>query len=230
MVSAWDTTAKPKPVLNVENIDTWQERQSEGIDTAITRYFGTADPSSGASWGANQRGAQWYDASVSGVYDEYNPRLKEWVRHNTGASDYAWRPVRTRREFWPDNPPTITMPWATPQVVDQTWATLSLATLINSHQDATFQKALVSEVEIEVTLTEAGTVTPTTAYLELRKKGAASMARRVKCQVSTMPMVETIRLPVDTAEDLEVQLKVGTGAPSLAFVLKLVGLAEAEAV
>lgn len=226
MPQLWDCNGSTKPVSGVSSATAWMSGVVDGLDTIASRYWGTGDPSSGAGWGSDQLGRLWYDPGA----DEYNPTLKEWIRFDSGGTDYGFRPVRVRREFWPDNPPAITMPWSSPQVVDRTWATLSLASLIDTVQDATFQLALAREVEIEVTLTEAGTIGAADSYLELRKKGAASMARRVKCQVTAIPTVATIRLPVDSAEDLEVQLKVAGASPSLAFSLKLVAVAEAEAV
>lgn len=229
MVQSWDTTAKPKPVLNVDSPDTWAQRQSEGIDTAITRYWGTADPSSGAGWGSAQRGALWYDEGA----DEYNPTLKEWLRHNTGGTDYAWRLVKSRRHLVPEPRTAITMPFASPATADQVWTTLSLATMLNTLQGATWQRPKVYEVvlEVEVTAGASEVITdPAKGYLAFRKKGGTD---EIKChaQVAGRPIRYEITVPVDTSsvEDLETRLFVGTGTPSFSFTVKLVEAREAEA-
>lgn len=227
MVQSWDTVAKPKPVLNVDDPDVWMQRQSEGIDTAVTRYWGTTDPSAGAGWGSAQRGALWEDEGA----DEYNPTLKEWLRFDTGGTDYAWRPVRSRRVFNPEPRVAVTMPFASPAGADQPWTTLSLATLLLTLQDPTFQKVKPAEVvlEVEVTADAAETLGAADGYLAFRKKGGTDEVK-VLAQVPARPIRDNhVVVPLDANGDLETRVIVGGGAPAFVFAVKVVEVREAEA-
>lgn len=226
MAVGWDTSGFPKPVNGTDDPDTVMSKVIDGLDAVSARYFGTTDPSSGSSWGADQRGREWLDSSGS----EYNPVLKEWVRHNTGGTDYAFRKVTTRREFWVADPTVaLTLPFTSPATADRAFEDVDILTAIRAVQDATFQLATPTEVLLGVTVTEAGTVTPTTAFVAFRKDGAAGDGERVKCQVSTMPVPQQVWVQVTAAGIFEMQTKVGSASPSLAVVLRLLAVREAVA-
>lgn len=218
MAQAWDTSGDPKPTSGVDNADTWMSALLDGIDAAASRYSGTSDPSSGAGWGATQVGREWLD-----ITDPYNPVLKEWIRFDTGGSDYAWRPVKVHRVHLTTTDPAVTMPFASPAAADVGWTTLSLATLIGTHQDATFQLAKAVLVELYVTVTAGASEVLTNAakgYLAFRKKGS-TQEHAVFAQVAGRPTTAIVRVPVDSAEDLETKVVVGTGTPSFAFSVAL---------
>lgn len=218
MAQAWDTAADPQPTSGVDDADTWMAAVLDGVNAATTRYSGTSDPSSGAGWGATQVGREWLD-----ITDPYNPILKEWVRHNTGGTDYSWRKVRYHRVHLTTTDPAVTMPFSTPAAADVAWSTLSLATLIGTYQDATYQlaKAVAVELYVKVTAGASETLTDATkGYLAFRKKGS-TQEHAVFAQVAGRPVTALVRVPVDSSEELETKVVVGGGTPSFAFTVAL---------
>ena len=218
MAQDWDTSGAPKPTSGVDNADTWMAAVLDGVDAAITQSSGTGDPSSGAGWGAAQVGRPWYD-----ITDPYNPVLKVWTRYNTGGTDYGWLPAKYHRVHLTDSDPAVTMPFSSPAAADVAWTTLSLATLIGTHQDATFQLAKAVLVELYVVVTAGASEVLTNAakgYIAFRKKGS-TQEHRVYAQVAGRPVTALVRVPVDSAEDLETKVVVGTGTPSFAFSVAL---------
>lgn len=224
MAGGWDSNGYTIPSSGAgTTFDAVLSKMKDGLNAATSMYAGSVDPSSGAGWGADQVGRRWLDTS-----DEYNPVLKEWNRYDTGGTDYAWRPVNLRRVFVPEPEATVTMPWSSPAAADAGWSTLSLATLIGTKQNATFQSSKAVEVVLEVELTPGASETLGAAncYLAFRKKGGTG-DRRVYAQVAGRPTRAEITVPLDSAEDLETKIVVGGGTPSLAFAVKLVEVREA---
>jgi len=223
VAQAWDTVADPKPTSGVDNADTWMAALLDGVDAAASRYSGTSDPSSGASWGAAQVGRQWHDTT-----DPYNPVDKEWDRFDTGGTDYGWRTDTRVRVYRTTTDPAVTMPFASPAAADVAWTTLSLATLIGTYQDATFQTSKAKAVELYVVLTAGASETLTDAtkgYLAFRKKGS-TQEHAVFAQVAGRPTTAIVRVPVDSSEELETKIVVGGGTPSLAFSVALRSIEE----
>lgn len=225
MTGGWDSNGYTIPASGAgTSYDTVLTKMKDGLNAATTRYSGTVDPASGAGWGADQVGREWLDTS-----DPYNPVLKEWIRFDTGGTDYAWREVNGRRVFVPDPAAAVTMPFSSPASASSSpaWQTLSLATLLLTLQDATFQLADAVEVvlEVEVTPGASETLGAADCYLAFRKKGGTG-DRRVYPQVAGRPHREEITVPLDSAGDLETKLVVGGGTPSLAFAVKVVEVRE----
>ncbi len=62
MVQAWKTSSDPEPTGSTGGADRFADHTA-GINTAVTHYYGTTDPSSGASWAAPELGIIWYDSN-----------------------------------------------------------------------------------------------------------------------------------------------------------------------
>jgi hypothetical protein len=69
----------------------------DGVDSAVTHYYGTTDPSSGASWGADQMGILWYDSNnvMSAGGDDLGLVVKRWEKLTTDPT-YGWRTLYVR--------------------------------------------------------------------------------------------------------------------------------------
>ena len=227
MAVGWDSNGFPKPVNGVDDPDTVLSKVVDGLDAVAGDYFGATDPSSGASWGSDQRGRRWQDSSG----DEYNPVLKEWLRYGTGGTDYAFRKVTSRREFWVADPTTaLTLPFSSPATADRAFENVDILTAIRAVQDATFQKANPVEVGLLVTVTSSGTIAAGDSFVGFRKDGAAGEGERVKCQVTGIPVERLVWVQVTSAGIFEMRTKVSAaGTPDLAVVLRLACVREAVA-
>jgi len=224
MAGGWDSNGYSIPVSGAgTSFDVVLSKVKDGLNASASMYASSVDPSTGAGWGSAQVGRRWLDLT-----DEYNPSLKEWHRYSSGGSDYAWRPLTLRRSFIPEPEAAVTMPWSSPAASTAGWSTLSLATLIGTHQNATFQASRAVEVVLSVTLTPGASETPGGAacYIAFRKKGGTG-DRRVYGQVAGVTITSEITVPLDSAEDLQTKIVVGGGTPSLAFSVALVEIREA---
>jgi hypothetical protein len=233
MTQKWDTTGDPKPVSGVggDNADVWMTKVMNGVDTAITRYSGTGDPSSGAGWGSAQIGATWLD--TSGTTGGHSPVEKEWAPRSTGG--HGWRVFNGRREVWVDDAPDIGLA-GSPAGADLAFANHTLTSTLNTYQDANFQTAQVREVLLACKVTAGASETYAAGedkgYLQLRKDGTATnIDLRVYAVGSGLPGFGQLWVPVaydGTDEKIQRGVKVGNGTPSFAFVARLLAFREAR--
>lgn len=223
MAGGWDSNGYDLPVSGVDDADTFMAKVVDGIAAALSCYFGAADPSSGASWGADQVGRRWRKEGA----DAYNHVEYVWTRFDAGGTDFGWKANEGRGELWDDDAPaTVTLPSPGTPFTTSSSGTLDLSAEIAALQGTTFDNVDPAEVSLEVTVTEAGTVGAANAYVTFGKPGASSMARKVKAQVSGIPVVQEIRVPCSTSGTLDLVWVVGTGSPSLAVVVKLLAVHE----
>lgn len=218
--TGWDSDGFALPVNGTDLPDTVLTALVTGMNAVAADYSGTADPSSGEGWDADQLGRRWIDTSGS---DE-NPSWKRWEKFDTGASDYDWRPLRIPVVHDEDgDPASLTLPFAAnPTTVNEAWQDFTFLTEIRALQDAVFQEVTPKAVWLEVTATEAGTVGAANALVAFRVKGSADATGIVvKCQVSTIPVVSLIRIPCDSTGTIQIRAVVGTGSPSLAVTVRL---------
>ncbi len=96
MTQKWDTSTYPKPGVGTVGGDHLIDLD-DGVDTAVTHYYGSTDPSSGASWGAAQLGILWFDStnSVEAGGDDLGLVVKRW-EVLTDTPTYGWRTLNLR--------------------------------------------------------------------------------------------------------------------------------------
>lgn len=92
MTAKWKNNGFGAPTVATVFSDRMTDVQ-QGLETALSDYSGTSDPSSGApvAWGAAEVGFKWLDTTNQrfGGGDDLGSVLKRWER--TGAAGYDWR-------------------------------------------------------------------------------------------------------------------------------------------
>lgn len=224
MTQLYNTSGGAAPASTDQASD-YMGRCKNGIETALSDYSGSTDPSSGApvAWGANEVGFKWLD-TTNAAY----PVLKRW-QQLTSSPTYGWRQLRMRKLIWPDTPQAITFSPAGPLAADQTWTTLALTTLLDagSLQDVGEVQALVDAVLLRVRVTPGASETlgASDCYMAFRKTGT-SQEFRVYPQVAGRPFEAEIWVPLDTSEQFDWSVVVGTGTPDFAYQAEIRGLLE----
>lgn len=201
MTQLWDTMAAPKAQID-NDIDVILGDLIEGVDTGVTWYYGSADPSSGASWGAAQMGVHWFDAGneLGEGGDDLGGGLKVWVKL-TGTPTYGWRSLYGRAYIAIE--PNI-------NALDLT----SQSTVTDTDLDlvaSTSTRAIA--VRLLVTVIDSGTPA-STVFASLRKNGTTTDARERRCypQAAGVPCSQIIECELDAAQVLEYAIHAsGTG-------------------
>lgn len=224
MAQLWNTSGGSKPA-STDDASVYMGRCLNGIDTAITGYSGTSDPSSGApiAWGAAEVGAPWRDTTVAA-----NPVWKQW-QQLTSSPTYGWRTLRLSKRIDLATQAALTFSPVSPAAADQTWTTLDLSTLLDSHQDAGQVDPLVTRVLLRVRIrTGASETIPLTddAWISFRRNGSTNEAR-VYAQIQNRYAEDRVWVDLDGGEILEWRVEVGGGTPAFEYEAWLVSLEEA---
>ncbi len=214
MTQKWNTTANPEPTsatyYNEAGVDL-----IDGVNTAITRFYGTADPSSGASWGADEVGTTWLDSTnaTAGAGDDLGVVVKVWSVL-TAAPTYGWR-TRNARAYIALEPNVNVL-------ADTDESTAAFADLVLTGDTSTRAVAALIQVEVEDSGTPAAGV-----YAEFRKNGTTTDARsrRIYPQVTDIPVMQQFIVELDVAQTLEYALN-ASGAGSMDIRVDVLGYFE----
>ncbi len=182
-----------------------------GIDTALTRYSGTADPST-VAWGAADSGKVWIDET-----DAENPVKKEW--QDLGGGTYGWRTVRRQKVLRAVVAHAVTFTTTSPAAANVVWEDVNLATLLQDIQDASQKDALVAAVRLRVRIKTGASETlgQDNAYISFRKKGTTAPEHRVYAAVVDRYLEAEIVVPLNTSEVMEFSVTVGGGTASFSY-------------
>ena len=192
MVQLWNTSANPVPTGSTGGADRFADHTS-GINTVATHYYGTADPSSGASWGADELGVIWFDSNnaIGAGGDGLGLVVKRW-EVATDAPTYGWRTLGAR--IWTALEPNV-------NVLTLANQSTTAFTDLDLTSDTSAQAiAVLLMVEVE----DSGTI-DNAVYAELRKNGTTTDAqeRRVHVQVTDIPNTCMMLVECDAAQTIE---------------------------
>lgn len=236
MVQAYDSStgyqADPADALNV-----LFTRLCNGVEAALSTYYGASDPSSGAlpsAWaGAGECGREWYDCGVDGT--AANPVKKLWCQLTAGPT-YGWRKLGQKKTKYLDAPVAVAgINALSGGSADIAIAAISLATDLDTVgvPDAGDAAHRVTAVWLRVkfrggaaeTLGTGATETP---YLRFRKTGATD-EQRIHAQADgggfTARQTErVIRVPLDASEQLDFGYAGGGGTKAPVFDAYIVAI------
>jgi len=213
MSQAWDTSGDPIPVAG-DDVSDYIADLSAGIDAARTHYYGTSDPSSGASWGADQLGVIWFDSNNAlGAGDELGLVVKRWEITAAGPT-YGWRTISAR--FYVALEPNVNALELTDQSTTA-YTDLDLTSVTSSTAIA----ALV-QIEVQDSGTPAAGV-----YASVRKKGTTTDAnsRKVYPQVADIPITGTFLVELDAAQAMQYDIN-ASGATTFDLRIDVLGYYE----
>jgi len=222
-MQTFDTTTFPR--LDPATDDGWAilEECLNGIETVRSFYRGSSDPSSGASWGADQLSAVWVDDT-----DPVNTVAKQWCIL-ASPSTYGWRTLRIPKIKWLGTPIAWSFSTTNPATGDIAYTSQDLSTdLDSSGQDASQTEHLVIAVYVAVKVrTGASETVPLTddCYLKLRTPSGTNEVR-IYPQVQNRYVTQTLWLPLSAAEAFEVGVDVGGGTPAFEYSMDVLGLME----
>jgi len=192
VVQLWHTSALEKPVAG-DNVSDWLSELLDGIDTGITHYYGTADPSSFASWAADELGSLWFDSNtaIGAGGDELGIVVKRW-EVLTDAPTYGWRTLGAR--LYTALEPNVNALTLANQ------STTAFTDLDLTGDTSAQAVAVLLMVEVE----DSGTI-DNAVYAELRKNGTTTDAqeRRVHVQVTDIPNTCMMLVECDAAQTIE---------------------------
>lgn len=96
MTQKWRTSSYTVPVTSTLVGDHLVDLD-DGVETALTHYYGDTDPSIGASWGADQLGVYWLDSTnvLGNGGDDLGIVVKRWEKLDTTPT-YGWRTLGLR--------------------------------------------------------------------------------------------------------------------------------------
>jgi hypothetical protein len=185
MAQDWDTSGAAEPGTGT-NAGAALLDLIDGVNAARTCYYGTTDPSSGASWGADQLGTIWIDStnSIEAAGDDLYPVIKIWSVL-TDTPTYGWRTLGARR-YIAVEPNTNSL--------DLSNSTDVAFTELDVSGDSSAQAIAVL---LQVTATEDAP--GASYYASFRKSGTTGDAqeRRVYPQVAGIPVCQQILVEVD---------------------------------
>ncbi len=179
MSQNWGTSGAPAPVIG-DDVPDILAGMLNGVEAARTCYYGSSDPSSGASWGADELGCVWWDSTNTLLAgDTLLPILKVWAITAAGPT-YGWRTVGARRYV-------AVEPNA--NLIDLTDQTDVAFTDRDISPEASAQAIAAL---LQVTVTEDAPAAGT--YVALRKNGTTTddRERRVHPQVAGIPVVSQV--------------------------------------
>ena len=176
------------------------------MDTARTRYYGTADPSSGASWGSYQLGGEWIDSTnnIAGAGDDIGAVVKVWSVL-TAAPTYGWL-TRYARAYIALEPNVNSLSLSAQ-------STAAFADLDLTGDTSGRAVAVLIQVEVEDSGTPASGV-----YAEFRNNGTSTDARerRIYPQAAGVPNMIQMIVVVDVNQTLDYALNAsGSGTMDL---------------
>lgn len=223
MTQKWNSPTYPKSDAT-QTGDVFMGYALNGIDTAATIDAGTTDPSTGAPtpWGADDVGRRWLDMT-----DADNPVMKIW-QQLTGTPTYGWRTMRLLKTIFCSAPGTVTFTSTSPAAADVAWEDVSLASLLDTLQDASQTRPRVVAVLLRFKIrTGASETIPTTddCYLAVRPKGTTA-ARYIYPQVQNRYIERDIWVALDSSEVFQFMVDVGGGTPAFEYAAEVVALME----
>ena len=192
MVQLWNTSSDPIPTGSTGGADRFADHTA-GINTVATHYYGTTDPSSGASWGADELGTVWYDSNnaLGAGGDDLGLVMKRW-EITAGGPTYGWRTV-TARVYVPLEPNVNVL-----TLTDE--STAGFVDLDLTSDTSAKAVAVMLMVEVE----DSGTIAAG-VYAELRKNGTTTddQERRIHPQVTDIPNAVMMLVECDSAQVIE---------------------------
>ena len=200
MTQKWNTAPYAYPTVSTVYGDHLIDLD-DGVDTAITHYYGTADPSSGASWGADEVGALWYDStnSVEAAGDDLGLVVKRWEVLTDGPT-YGWRTLGVR-SYVALEPNTNKLNLSNQTNVSATDCDVTADTS---------SRAVAALLQVEV----ADHVPASGVYAAFRKNGTTTdaQARRVYPQVADLPTCQQVVVELDSGQIFEYSIAAGAGS------------------
>ncbi len=210
--------------------DDYMVDNRNGVESALTHYWGPSDPSAGASpaWGAAELGTIWIDTT-----DPQNPVAKMWCRLDATPT-YGWRTMRVPKIKWLTATAlasrAITFSPASPATGDVAFTAVDLTTLLDTLQDSTQVTHLVVAVLLRIRVrTGASETVPTTddAYFGVRPTGAgASSQNNVYAQVANRYFEAQVWVPLDANESFDFKVEVGGGTAGFEYAAWIDAIAE----
>lgn len=225
MTAKWNSPSYPKPASS-DMGDTWLDALYDGVDTARTLHAGSTDPSTSAptAWGADDVGALWFDTTAPA-----SPVLKVWQQLAASGPSYGWRTLRIPKVKWLTTPAAVTFSPTSPAAADVAFTDVSLATLLNSNQDAGQTEAAVGSVLMRLRCyTGASETIPTgsdNCYFAVRTKGGTN-EQRLYPQVANRLVETTVWVPLDASEVFQFAIDVGGGTPSFTYEAEVLAILE----
>ena len=214
MVQLHRTAADPVPV-NGDDIDDWHDYHIQGADTACSHFYGTTDPSSGASWGADQLGYIWTDSNNAlGAGDGLGVVTRRWEITAAGPT-YGWREIAGARVYIPLEPNVNGLTLADQSTTAFTDLDLQAETSVKA-------VAALLMVEVEDSGTPASGV-----YASVRKNGTTTddRTRRVHPQVADIPATGMYVVELDATQKCEYDIN-ASGAGTFDLRITVLGYYE----
>ncbi len=199
MTQKWNTRAYAIPTGSTLFSDRATDH-TDGISTALTRFYGASDPSSGEGWGADELGYTWVDStnSVEGSGDDLGAVVKVWMVL-TDAPTYGWR-TRNAWAYIALEPNVNAL-----NLSDQ--GTTGFTDLDLNAETSDRAVAALLQVEVQDDGTPSASV-----YAELRKNGTTTdvRSRRIYPQVTDIPVMQQFVVELDSAQVCEYAINAGT--------------------
>lgn len=194
-----------------------------GVNTIATHFYGSTDPSSGASpsWGASEVGRVWLDGTNTAY-----PAHKVWQQLTASGPTYGWRTMRLQKikRFEPDD---LTLSPSSPASADVSWTGLDLATPLNSLQDSGQVEGQVAAVQLRIRVQAGASETfgADDAVFELTHTGWSEVLKFYAPPVASRWGEYLVWVPL-TGEAIRWRVRVGGGTPSFAYAMAICALAE----
>lgn len=210
-------------ITDTPDIQSGFSKAQDGIESALTHYYGDADPSAAATppWDGNQYGTVWVDAN-----DPDNPITKRWEKLDGTPTPWGWRTLSAPLVHHLDEADWFDLPSNGVEVADTGWhpAGESLSVLLDAVQAVPIRR--VTAVLVKLTVTAGGDIVGANAYIAFRKLGSAGEGIRHFAQVKARPTTEAMFwLQLDAAEKYDWQAFVGDTTPSFNHTGKVVAYA-----
>lgn len=223
MTSKHNTTGHPVPDYTSQDWDVFAGYMQDGLDTALTHFYGASDPSSGAPtpWGAAELGTVWTQDPGGGSYTTV-----DWIWAELTAGNYGWRRRRIPKLIWLDTPVEAV---AAASATEAAYGDVSLAAALSaSVQDSGQSLPLVGLVCLRVVITPTAAVAAGDhCYMKFRKKGTTN---EFKCKgiVNGVPSTYQIWVGLDTSEVMQVGYETNAAASGFDFTCHIVGAIELQ--
>jgi len=220
MTQEWRNTSFPVPTASDDFCDRLTDIQS-GIESAVTLNAGSADPSTGGSWGANQVGAMWVDTTTA-----LKPLFSRWELLT--GSTYGWRVLCLHYKKRVVTPSAITFSPASPYTADQAVTDIDLTTLLDAAGFQDNDDKVVTAVKIRVTVVDTGTLgtgTSNATWVAFNQKGSTDQ-QYLYCQVSGVVNAGTMWVGLDSSEVLQFSTQVANTSPSMTVTADVIAFEE----
>jgi len=214
MTQAWKNTGSEEPTSSTGGADRFADHTA-GIYTAVTHYYAATDPSSGASWGADELGIIWIDSTneIDAAGDDLGPVVKRWVMA-TDAPTYGWRTLGARSYVALE-----------PNVVALDLSNQSTTGFADLDLNAETSSLAISAL-VQVQCEDSGT-TSASVFASLRKNGTTTDAnvRKVYPQVTDIPVTCMFLVELDASQVCEYAIN-ASGASAMDLRIDVLGYYE----